>query len=170
MMPKSKPLPPVELINQVIAYDLETGAMSWKIKTGHVTPGKQIQCVGPGGYYRVTLEGRKLAAHRVAWLIATGEDPASNQIDHVDGNKLNNAFLNLRIATHAQNQWNKGKGKNNRSGYKGVSWSKLRMKWAANIYHNKKRIFLGYFSIPELAHMAYCKVAAELRGEFARAS
>lgn len=100
----------------------------------------------------------------------TGEDPANNQIDHIDGNRLNNAFCNLRLATNAQNQWNKSKGIYNKSGYKGVSWSKVRQRWAANFYHNKKRVFLGYYERPEIAYAAYCKAAAELHGEFARAA
>jgi len=56
----------------------------------------------------------------------------------------------------------------NTSGFKGVSYRKTRRKWIATIQKDGKQHFLGHFNTPELAHMAYCKAAAELHGEFAR--
>lgn len=93
--------------------------------------------------------------------------PDGMQVDHIDGNGLNNTRDNLRLATNAQNMWNQRKRVNNKSGYKGVQWYKSRQNWRAVIRVNGKRIHLGYFDTPEEAHQAYCDAAKELHGEFA---
>ena len=85
--------------------------------------------------------------------------------DHINHDTLDNRRSNLRIATHAQNQWNTGVRKCNTSGFKGVDrrgrW------WHARIGVNGKRHFLGSFASPESAHAAYCEAAARLHGRFA---
>ncbi len=88
--------------------------------------------------------------------------------DHKNGNTLDNRRSNLRLATHSQNQHNKGLQSNNTSGYKGVTFSKTHKKWRANIQIDNKKKFLGLFDTPEQAHKAYCKAAKELHGEFSR--
>jgi hypothetical protein len=88
-------------------------------------------------------------------------------IDHIDGNKLNNQGGNLRIATHAQNLRNKRKTKQNKSGFKGVSFCKKTMKWRSLIDASGKQYLLGYFNTPEAAHNAYKAAAERLHGEFA---
>jgi hypothetical protein len=88
-------------------------------------------------------------------------------VDHIDGDGLNNRRDNLRVATHAQNLRNRGKNKNNKSGYKGVYWHKATKKWKAQIKVNGKEKYLGLFDNPEDAHKAYCEAAKELHGKFA---
>lgn len=93
----------------------------------------------------------------------------SNQkVDHVDGNGLNNTRSNLRVATTSENGMNRGKQKNNKSGFKGVCFFARTNKWVAYIRVNRKSRNLGYFFTPEEAHAAYCAAASELHGEFAR--
>lgn len=94
-------------------------------------------------------------------IISKGEE-----VDHINGDTLDNRRINLRIVTRAQNMWNRKLNKNNKSGYKGVS--KDGNLWRAAIQKNKQRITLGWFKTPKEAHEAYCKAAAELFGEFAR--
>jgi hypothetical protein len=94
--------------------------------------------------------------------------PNGMQVDHIDGDTLNNRRSNLRLATHTQNQQNKRRYKNNTSGFKGVYWDKQCLKWKALIAVNGKRKLLGLFNTPELAHSAYCAAANEHFGEFAR--
>lgn len=67
------------------------------------------------------------------------------QIDHIDGNRLNNRKYNLRFVTAQQNMMNEKLSKNNTSGVKGVHWHKVEEKWIANIGFNNKLIHLGYF-------------------------
>lgn len=89
------------------------------------------------------------------------------QVDHSDGDGLNNQKSNLRKATHSQNIWNSRLKKNNTSGFKGVHWNKIRKVYQAYIYSNNKHIYLGGYSDPEKAARAYDKKARELFGEFA---
>lgn len=90
------------------------------------------------------------------------------QVDHINGHGLDNRRENLRLATAAQNQRNRGKQVNNTSGYKGVTWYKPSRKWRAQIMVKKKSISLGYFDNPEDAYKAYCEAADMYFGEFAK--
>lgn len=89
-------------------------------------------------------------------------------IDHINGNGLDNQRKNLRFATKAQNAMNKNKQCNNVSGYKGVSWAKRQKKWRACIMVIGRNVHLGYFTIKETAALAYDKAAEKYYGEFAR--
>jgi len=93
----------------------------------------------------------------------------SEYVDHKDCDGLNNRRENLRLATCADNQHNSRRRRDNKTGYKGVSWDKRRQKYVARIRFNFKRQFLGYFDTPLDAHKVYCAAAADLFGEFARA-
>jgi hypothetical protein len=90
------------------------------------------------------------------------------EIDHINGNKLDNRKSNLRATTHAQNQWNRGKQKNNTSGFKGVFWKDDHKKWLARIGVNKKMISLGYYSDSQEASRAYDDAAVRYHGRYAR--
>ena len=95
-------------------------------------------------------------------------EPDGKQIDHRDGDGLNNRRCNLREATNSQNTCNQGLRRTNVSGFKGVY--KHKRKWRADITLDGQRRFLGLFATPEAAHAAYCKASAELHGEFGRVS
>ncbi len=89
-------------------------------------------------------------------------------IDHINGNGLDNRRSNLRLATESQNMANRGKQRNNTSGFKGVHWSQKHGKWKAEICCNRHRQHLGLFIDPVEAAHAYDSKARELFGEFAR--
>jgi hypothetical protein len=91
----------------------------------------------------------------------------SNEIDHIDGDSLNNNRSNLRAATRAQNSQNRSKQKNNASGIKGVSLDKRRSKWLAQIQSDGTHYYLGRFDTKEDAAEAYRKAANKLHKEFA---
>lgn len=91
----------------------------------------------------------------------------SQEIDHKDGNKLNNLRSNLRYCTSSQNKWNRGLSVTNRSGYKGVSWRRDRGKWDARIKAHGKQHCLGVFTCKHEAAKAWNKAALELHSEFA---
>jgi hypothetical protein len=91
-----------------------------------------------------------------------------DRVDHKNGNTLDNRRENLRLATHSQNGANRRVGRNNSSGYKGVSRDKRGGRWQAGIKSQGKSRFLGYFNDPVDAAKAYDSAARELFGEFAR--
>lgn len=89
------------------------------------------------------------------------------EVDHINGNKLDNRKSNLRCCTRAENERNKTLSKRNTSGFKGVSWNKRDKHWRAKIKINGKNQHLGCFKTAEEGYAAYCKAALELHGEFA---
>lgn len=90
------------------------------------------------------------------------------QIDHIDGNPLNNRRENLRHVTGSQNQYNQKSNRGGSSQYKGVSWHKQIKKWTARIKAEGKTKNLGCFKAEEDAARAYNKIAKETWGEYAR--
>lgn len=94
--------------------------------------------------------------------------PDDKDVDHWDGDGLNNQKSNLRLATGSQNQHNRSKNINNTSGFKGVTYYKNTNKWICRIRLNGKDIHIGYFDDPIMAARAYDQKAIELFGEFAK--
>ena len=94
---------------------------------------------------------------------------ADMQIDHRNKNKLDNRRSNLRICTHAENQWNRGPTKANKIGVKGITVDKRRKrKFRARISANKKTYSLGSFAKAEEAGRAYKQAVKKHHGEFSR--
>ena len=98
----------------------------------------------------------------------TGVRPSAD-LDHENTDSEDNRWNNLRLATDSQNLANRGKQKNNTSGYKGVYWQKTMRKWCAEILVNKQKFRLGYAETPKAAHELYLVAAKEHFGEFAHA-
>jgi len=115
------------------------------------------------GYAVCNISRKKIRLHR---LITNA--PYDMEVDHINGNKLDNRNYNLRICTKAENQRNRSKQSNNSSGYKGVSWHKGMNKWTANIGINGKREYIGSFSDKDEAARAYNQAAIKHHGEFAK--
>lgn len=91
-----------------------------------------------------------------------------SQIDHIDGNGLNNQKSNLRLATCSQNRMNTGKYKNNTTGFKGVFLCKNTNRYRVLIRFNKKQICGGRFDDRNQAAKKYNELALKYHGEFAR--
>lgn len=95
--------------------------------------------------------------------------PDGIEIDHKDGDGLNNRrSSNLRIATKSQNMHNSGMFKNNKSGFKGVTFDKESGKWKAHIALCGKQNTIGRYDTPELAYQARCEASKRLHGDFSR--
>jgi len=119
------------------------------------------------GYKKGSFLGKRLKAHRVVFALAHGRWP-DGQVDHINGDKADNRIENLREASNAENQWNKGPCPFNKSGIKGVSCRESTGTWQAEIHVNKKRFYLGCFSTAEQAHEAYRKASKKYHKEFSR--
>lgn len=89
-------------------------------------------------------------------------------VDHINGNGLDNRKCNLRVCTQAQNVCNTKPRQGTSSKFKGVSWNPQKNKFHAYVNFNKKRFFLGYYNSETEAAKAYNQKASELFGEFAR--
>jgi hypothetical protein len=121
--------------------------------------------VSSRGYVVSSIPNGKIKLHR---LLMGVTDPKII-IDHKDGDTLNNQKENLRICTSAENSRNSKPNKTySTTGYKGVSYNKRVKRWTGAIIYNRKKIFLGYFSSPEVAANAYNEAAKKYHGEFAR--
>lgn len=166
-MSKVKPIPP-EIVDY-LDYNPETGVSTWKKKPSsqsRIKIGQEAGRIDNRGYRRVKFKKRDYASHRLAYFIYHGVDPLEKQIDHIDGNPLNNKIDNLRPVTNSQNQMNRGFQSNNKSGIIGVYWHKGIKKWESYINVKKKKKNLGYFDDIEEAKAA--RIAAEKKyfGEF----
>ncbi len=140
------------------ALDAETvSEYNWHAKQN----GKRLyafaRTVGPSG------KVHDIQMHR----LLMGE-PDNMDIDHVDGDGLNNRRNNLRLATKSENGRNRGANVTNTSGFKGVSWHKAAGRWLAQITVKRKNKYLGLYNTPEEAHAAYCDASKKYHGEFGR--
>jgi hypothetical protein len=94
------------------------------------------------------------------------KSPNGLLVDHIDRNKLNNHKDNLRVVTSSQSNMNKGKQKNNKSGYRGVYWDNNTKRWQAKINLNKKSIFLGTFRTAIDAAKKYNEASRIYHGKY----
>ena len=148
-------------LKECLDYDPETGVFTWKIRKSYNTKvGGAAGGKGANRYHSIAVDGVQYATHRLAWLYVHGVWPI-DQIDHINGDKLDNRLANLREANNSVNQQNIPIQKNNTSGYTGVSWNKRLNKWIAQIYSNGKNHFLGSFNNPVDANAA--RVIAKMR-------
>lgn len=141
-------------LRELLAYDEITGVLIWKespsrnVKAGDIAGHKSSR-----GYIHIKVLGSAYLAHRLAWLHSRGEWPLG-QIDHIDGNKTNNAIANLRDVSQSVNMQNRRTASiNSSSGLLGVSRKGDR--WEARIRTNGARRYIGSYATPEMAHAAY---------------
>jgi hypothetical protein len=150
-----------ERLKELLHYDAETGVFT-RIATagGRGKIGDIAGTITNKGYLHITIDSKLHLGHRLSFLYMTGAFP-KDFTDHIDGDKLNNRWTNLRECTHAENHQNRVSNKGSSSKYPGVSWHKRDQKWQARITINGKEKHLGYFDTEEAAHAAYCKAKAE---------
>jgi hypothetical protein len=159
-----------ERLRELLHYEPLTGIFTWLVSTnGRVIVGDVAGCVGEDGYSRISIDGRKYMAHRLAWFYVHGEWPGG-RLDHRKNkcfaDKSDNRIANLRPASHSGNLANTGPSSNNSSGFKGVSWHKQLQKWAAQIEHNGKRIYLGLYPSAREAALHHDMANRCLNGPF----
>ncbi len=135
----------VETLRNLFQYDPSSGVLT------HVRTGKPAGSKASKGC-RVSVLKEDYMAHRIIWLLMTGDEPPE-VIDHKDGNPFNNKWSNLRSSSHSLNGRNKPT--------RGYTWDSSVRKWKAQMVINGKQKFLGRFDSEKEAHEAYmnaCKL------------
>ena len=153
-----------ERLRELLDYDPETGIFRWRASTGRKA-GSEAGCLSHFGYRVIRINDQLYYAHRLIWLYVHGVWP-SDQLDHINGVRLDNRLWNLREATNSENQGNR---KVTRNGLKGAFFRKRNRNWQSKIVKNGKCHSLGCFDTELEAHLAYVAAALRLHGEFARA-
>lgn len=115
---------------------------------------------------------RRYMAHGRLQIVALHrfllDAPDDQEVDHINGDGLDNRKQNLRLVSHARNMMNRRLPKNNKSGYKGVRWCPGKKKWRAEISYGGKQYHLGYFCDPLDAATVYNEASLRFHGEYGR--
>lgn len=167
MSPKERALTPARA-RQLLDYNPQTGALSWKVQHRHASSDGKAGCPERKGcaHRVIRIDGELYQAHRVIWLWMMGHWPA-NEIDHIDGDGLNNRWSNLREATSSQNKQNTRLRIDNSTGYRGVTFDKNRMRYIARVYIGGTARHLGRFDTAKEAADAAQMARLKYFGPFA---
>lgn len=144
--------------------DAGTGLLYWRISPSQrVKVGDVAGTINSRGYMHVQFRGEKYLAHRIIWDMLRPGPPLkhSEEIDHIDHDKLNNRISNLRVIPHIENCRNRSVNKNNISGVLGVSFHRQTGKWAVQINVKGRRKHIGLFDSIETA--ASARKAADIK-------
>jgi hypothetical protein len=151
-----------ELLRQMVRYDPDTGIFTWAVPRKAMKAGDRAGSE-VGRYVRISLFDRPHSAHRLAFLYMTGAWP-DRAVDHINGDKHDNRWCNLRHADATINAQNVRKpSKRSRLGLLGVSPPQRgRTQFKASIQVDGKSVHLGYHDTAEEAHEAYLKAKRSL--------
>ena len=156
-------LPTQETLRALLDYDPETGHLTWRPRgpewfepTRQNTADEQarswntrhagkpaLSARRPNGYLKGALFNKTVRTHRIIWKWMTGEEPLF--IDHINGQRADNRWTNLRSVTKLENCKNAAISRRNTSGVRGVYFRNDTQKWSASIVVEGKSIALGCF-------------------------
>jgi hypothetical protein len=161
------PAPSPERLHELLELH-DDGRLTWRIRTSNrISVGDRAGHLGKLGYRLIKLDGSLQLEHRIVWAMCHGKWP-SDTVDHANCIRDDNRIGNLREAGMTEQNCNMPRRKDNKSGYKGVSWQARRKKWIVQICRKGKRSVIGLFDDKEEAAAAYAGAAARLFGSFAR--
>lgn len=134
---------------RVLDYNPETGLFYWRVRLGaRGNPGSVAGSSTDQGYRMTRIGGKRYLLHRLAVFYTTGEWPTTD-VDHINRDRSDNRWSNLRVVTHAQNHQNRAVGRANKSGSRGVCWAANDRRWRASITVGGKSVYLGNFKEKE---------------------
>lgn len=153
-----------ERLKQLFDYDPTTGHFTNIRDHSRARKGTRAGSSTGHGYRRLTINGARYYEHHLAWLYMFGEWPA--ELDHHDGDRSNNAIVNLRQATRTNNCCNSER-ETGASGLKGAYLDKRVSKWYSKVQLGGQVEWLGQFDTAEDAHDAFMAAIDKSHGEFA---
>lgn len=159
----------IDDLKQAFSYDPETGLVTRRIAVSQFTIGTVAGSVNAAGYVDIVFRGKRLRGHRVAFALMTGAWP-SNILDHVNGDRADNRWKNLRECSQSDNAKNRTVNTKGRSGVRGVRYNGKSSKtrpWEVLIKHNYKQIYIGRYATKEEAIAARYAASAKYHGDFA---
>lgn len=144
-------------LQERLSYDPKSGLLTWKVRPESMFPSKRawaiwntrysnkpaFTSVNKDGYRVGAINNVGLRAVRVIYKLMTGLEP--EMVDHIDGDTLNDSWINLRNVNAAGNQKNMKKSIVNKSGVTGVNWNSANNRWQVLIGHEGKSIYIGIF-------------------------
>jgi len=149
-----------ERLKEVLLFDESTGLFTWLPRKGFHMAGRAAGSVD-NGYLRIKVDNVLYRAHRLAWLYVYGKFP-SQDLDHINGIRSDNAIANLREASSSANGQNRIKSSKNTSGYIGVFFNKRQQCWTSVIINKRKHYYLGTYDTAEDAAESYALAKAAL--------
>jgi len=156
----------VTQLKAAVRYESESGKF---FRVGNRTRSPHGRVLGnktSNGYLHISVNGKKYAAHRLAWLYAHGEWP-NGDIDHIDGDRANNSLSNLRVVSRSTNLENLrvAKTHNASTGLLGAyPYGTSGKLFIAKIQVRGRTVRVGLFSTAQDAHEAYVRAKRELHG------
>ena len=156
---------PIDLINEYLSYDSDSGIFRWKKSKGSSRAGSEAGCVSSLGYLIIKLNGTYYKAHRIAYALIHGISN-TDSVDHINRVKTDNMISNLRISTASENSRNMTENRLSTTGKRGVTYHKRDKMYQASIRTGHKRIHLGYFMTLDEASMAYERAAKKYHLDF----
>lgn len=152
-------------LKEVLHYEPETGWFTWRISSAVAKPGERAGGGHGLGYRSIGLDYRKYLEHILAWFYMTGTWP-TKEVDHINLDKSDNRWENLREATRSQNGHNKNQNPRNKTGTKGVHLHGN--KYRARLWVDGKDFDLGSYDTIEEASAARRAAEKLYLGNFAK--
>lgn len=159
----TKSLPSPKELSKLLRYEPDTGLLFWRERTpdmfeGGKYPAERVahcwnakyagqmafKFKSKSGYLQGSIFDKTYLAHRIVWVVGAGEWP-KDQIDHINHDRSDNRWINLRQATSQENHRNRSLSSNNRSGFCGVRFYKQIGKWHTQIRIDGLNKHLGFF-------------------------
>lgn len=150
-----------ERLRELVDYDPEKGLFRWKVsRRGGCKAGEVAGVLHAKGYRFIKIDQCRYSAHRLAWFYMTGRWPAQC-IDHVNRERDDNRFSNLREASWSENRMN--------TAASGIKFYPRSGKWRAYIGSNGRQTYLGVFDSREAAAAARRAAEPKYHGAFSGA-